>query len=139
MRLVLDTNVVVAAFRSRRGASNALLDLVDAQRVTLLCSTALFLEYEAVLCRAETRASTGHSLADVAAIMSALAALCEPVDISFRVRPVLRDADDEMVVEAALNGRADAIVTHNVRDFAPVRALGLEIAAPGDILRRLAQ
>ncbi len=68
--------------------------------------------------------------------MSALAALCEPVDIYFRVRPVLRDADDEMVMEAALNG--DAIVTHNVTDFMAAPALGIEIAAPGDILGRLA-
>ena len=104
----------------------------------MLCSTALFLEYEAVLGRARTRAVTGHGLDDVAAVMSALAALCEPVDISFRVRPVLRDADDEMVLEAALNGGAHAIVTHNVRDFIPAPALGIEIAAPGDILGRLA-
>ena len=69
--------------------------------------------------------------------MRALAALCEPVDISFRLRPMLRDADDEMVLEAAVNGRADAIVTHNVRDFAAARPLGVEIAAPGDILKRL--
>ena len=137
MRLVLDTNVVVAAFRSRLGASNALLGLVDGRRVTLLCSTALFLEYEAVLSRTRTRAVTGHGLEDVAVIMRALAALCEPVDISFRIRPMLRDADDEMVLEVALNGRADAIVTHNVRDFASARPLGVEIAAPGDILRRL--
>ena len=137
VRLVLDTNVVVAAFRSRRGASNALLRLVDAGRVTPLCSTALFLEYEAVLSRTETRTTTGHSLDDVAAIMRALAARCEPVDISFRVRPMLRDADDEMVLEAALNGRADAIVTHNIRDFVSIRDLGLEIATPGNIVRRL--
>ena len=137
VRLVLDTNVIVAAFRSRRGASNVLLRLVDARRVTPLCSTALFLEYEAVLSRAETRAITGHGLDDVAAIMRALAALCEPVDISFRIRPMLRDADDEMVLEAALNGRADAIVTHNVRDFAPIQGSGLEIATPGEIVGRL--
>lgn len=137
VRLVLDTNVIVAAFRSRRGASNVLLRLVDARRATPLCSTALFLEYEAVLSRAETRAITGHGLDDVAAIMRALAALCEPVDISFRIRPMLRDADDEMVLEAALNRRADAIVTHNVRDFAPIQGSGLEIATPGEIVGRL--
>ena len=133
----MDTNVIVAAFRSRRGASNALLRLVDAGGVTPLCSTALFLEYEAVLSRAETRTFTGHSLDDVAAVMRALAALCEPVDISFRLRPMLRDADDEMVLEAALNGRADAIVIHNTRDFVAARGLGLRIASPGDIVGRL--
>ena len=133
----MDTNVIVAAFRSRRGASNALLRLVDAQRMTPLCSTALFLEYEAVLSRAETRAITGHSLDDVAAIMRALATFCEPVDISFRLRPMLRDADDEMVLEAALNGQADAIVTHNARDFAAARSLGIRIVSPGEIVGRL--
>ena len=134
---MLNTNVIVAAFRSRRGASNALLRRADEGHAKLLCSTALFLEYGAVLSRARTRAFTGHSLDDVAGIMSALAALCEPVDISFRVRPLLRDPDDEMVIEVALNAPTDAIVTHNVRDFAPARALGVMIANPGEMIGRL--
>lgn len=137
MRLVLDTNIIVSAFRSRRGASNVLLQIIEKQRIKPLCSTTLFLEYEAVLSRAETRAITGHGLDDVKAIMNALAALCEPVDISFTVRPMLPDADDEMVLETALNGLADAIVTHNVRDFKPALALGIEVVKPGNIVRRL--
>ena len=137
MRLVLDTNVIVAAFRSRNGASNLLLRLVDQGIVTPLCSTALFLEYEAVLSRDETRKATGHSLKDVAAVMSALAAVSAGVDISFRTRPMLPDAADEMVLEAALNGEAEAIVTHNVRDFHPALGLGLTVVTPGEIVRRL--
>lgn len=137
MRLVLDTNVIVVAFRSRNGASNLLLRFVDRGLVTLLCSTALFLEYEAVLSREETRKATGHSLEDVAALMSALAAVSEGVDISFRTRPILSDAADEMVLEAALNGQADAIVTHNVRDFRPASTLGVTVATPGEIVRSL--
>ena len=137
MRLVLDTNVVVAAFRSRDGASNLLLRFADQGLITPLCSTALFLEYEAVLSRKETRAATGHTLEDVGAVMSALAAIAEGVDISFRTRPMLADAADEMVLEAALNGDAEAIVTHNVRDFRPALKLGMTIATPGDIIRKL--
>lgn len=137
MRLVLDTNVVVAAFRSRSGASNLLLRWVDQGRVTPLCSTALFLEYEAVLSREAIRLVTGHSLDDVAAVMRAFAAVAEGVDISFRTRPMLSDAADEMVLEAALNGRADAIVTHNVKDFRPALDLGVAIATPRTILGRL--
>lgn len=137
MRLVLDTNVVVAAFRSRKGASNLVLRLADRGLVIPLCSTALFLEYEAVLSRRETRAVTGHTLKDVAEIMGSFAAIAEGVDISFRTRPLLRDADDEMVLEVALNGNADAIVTHNVKDFAPAIELGVPVATPGDIARRL--
>ncbi|TWG49800.1 putative toxin-antitoxin system toxin component, PIN family [Aminobacter sp. J44] len=137
MRLVLDTNVIVAPFRSRNGASNLLLRFVDRGLVTPLCSTALFLEYEAVLSREETRKATGHSLEDVAELISALAAVSEGVDISFRTRPILSDAADEMVLEAALNGQADAIVTHNVRDFRPASTLGVTVATPGEIVRRL--
>jgi len=137
MRVVLDTNVIVAAFRSRQGASNYLLRLVERGVVTPLCSTALFLEYEAVLTRAETRAVTGHDLDDVGTVMAALAAVAEGVDISFRTRPMLTDVADEMVLEVAINGAAEAIVTHNVRDFRPAQMLGVSIATPGDIVRRL--
>ncbi|MFT3801654.1 MAG: putative toxin-antitoxin system toxin component, PIN family [Burkholderiaceae bacterium] len=137
MRLVLDTNVIVAAFRSRNGASHLLLRWVDRGVLTPLCSTALFLEYEAVLSRKETRKIAGHSLADVAAVMRSLAAVSEGIDISFRTRPMLPDAADEMVLEAALNGQADAIVTHNVKDFRPALELGVAIATPGEIVRRL--
>ncbi|GIL00936.1 MAG: hypothetical protein BroJett030_08350 [Alphaproteobacteria bacterium] len=135
--MVLDTNVVVAAFRSRTGASNLLLRMADEGRVTPLCSTALFLEYEAVLSRKETRAATGHTLKDVAKVMSAFAAIAEGVDISFRTRPLLADAANEMVVETALNGYADAVVTHNIRDFSAALKLGLTITTPGDVVRRL--
>ncbi|WP_244538006.1 putative toxin-antitoxin system toxin component, PIN family [Mesorhizobium sp. YR577] len=133
----MDTNVIVAAFRSRNGASNLLLRFADQGLVVPLCSTALFLEYEAVLSRKETRAATGQTLEEVGAVVSAIAAITEGVDISFRTRPILADAADEMVLEVALNGNAEAIVTHNVRDFGSVRKLGMPIATPGDIVRRL--
>ena len=137
MRLVLDTSVIVAAFRSRRGASNVLLRCAETGAIRPLCSTALFLEYEAVLSRAETRAATGHSLAEVERVMKALAAIAEPVDIRWQTRPVLRDADDELVLETATNGDAYGIVTHNLRDFAPAGSFGIHVATPGEILRRL--
>lgn len=139
MRLVLDTNVVVAAFRSRRGASSALLRRTEAGTIRMLCSTALLLEYEAVMRRTMIRKTTGHSLRDAKIIVDALAAVAEPVDVRFRTRPLLRDPNDEIVVEAAGNGRADAIATHNVKDFAPTQTLGIDIATPAEILRRLRQ
>ena len=139
MRLVLDTNVVVAAFHSRRGASSVLLRRTEAGTIRMLCSTALLLEYEAVLGRAAIREATGHSLRDVERIVDALAAVAEPVEVRFRTRPLLHDPNDEIVIEVASNGRADAIVTHNVKDFAPAQTLGIDIATPAEILRRLRQ
>ena len=137
MRLVVDTNVVVAAFRSVSGASNRLLRYARDGSVKLLCSTALFLEYEAVLSRPSIRQATGHTLEGVHDAMNAIAAIAEPVDVPFKTRPSLNDADDEMVLEVALNGEADFIVTHNSRDFEPARALGIEVTAPGEIVRSL--
>ena len=106
--------------------------------MTLLCSTALFLEYESVLSRDSMREVTNHTLGDVATVMAGLAELAEPVDVTFLARPMLRDPDDEMVLEVALNGAADAIVTHNIRDFQVADASGVEVASPGEVIRRLA-
>ena len=134
---MVDTNVVVAAFRSASGASNELMRQAASGSVKLLCSTALFLEYEAVLGRPEVRSATGQSLEDVESAMDAIAAIAEPVDVHFRTRPILRDPNDEMVLEVASNGDADCIVTHNLRDFAPALGLGMAVAAPREVLRRM--
>ncbi len=117
MRIVLDTSVLVAALRSRRGASNELLRRVAQSSLRPLVSTALFLEYEDVISRAEQRLATGMSERDIESFLAALASACDPVEVHFRWRPQLSDPSDELVLEAAVNGMADALVTHNVRDF----------------------
>lgn len=117
MRIVLDTSVLVAALRSRRGDSNELLRRVAQSSLRPLVSTALFLEYEDVISRAEQRLATGMSERDIESFLAALASACDPVEVHFRWRPQLSDPSDELVLEAAVNGMADALVTHNVRDF----------------------
>jgi predicted nucleic acid-binding protein len=103
-------------------------------RVTLLASLANALEYEDVLGRPAVVEGTLFSVQEGAAFARAVAALCEPVIIDWRWRPRLRDPADEHILEAALNGRAEAIVTFNTRDFAPAEDLGLKLALPRDIL-----
>ena len=134
MRIVLDTSVLVAGLRSRFGASAALLVEVDSGDPALVATPALFLEYEAVLKR-EAHGLPAHL---VEGFLAELAACIEPVDVWFVWRPQLFDASDEMVLEAAINGRAEAIVTHNRRDFLPAAArFGLEVLSPGEVLQRL--
>lgn len=138
MRLVLDTSAVVAAMRSPTGASAALLMQARKRNVTLLANVALALEYEAACYRAEHVMAAGLSPLEVGVFVDAVLAMVEPVESHFMWRPLLRDPADEMVLEAATNGRAAAIVTFNQRDFGdiPLR-FGIEVLTPAVALRRI--
>lgn len=138
MRVVLDTSVIVAGFRSRTGASNLLLQAVAKGRLRPLATTALFLEYEDVLLRAEQRLATGMIEADVEGALAALASAAEPVEVHFRWRPQLADPSDELVLEAAVNGSADFLVTHNVKDFEPAAGkFELKVITPQECLKEM--
>lgn len=138
MKVVLDTNVIVAAMRSPGGASAAILRKVRQGRVTLLVSVPLAVEYEAICSEAEHRLAAGLSEREVGIFLDAVVAMAEPVTAHFLWRPQLRDPGDEMVLEAAVNGRADLLVTFNVRDFGPVPArFGIEVIIPRDAIERI--
>ncbi|MGY6214157.1 putative toxin-antitoxin system toxin component, PIN family [Methylolobus aquaticus] len=136
-RIVLDTNILVAASRSRLGASFALLRALRDRHFTALASVPLFLEYEAVLLRPEQLAASQRSPAQTVAFLDALSLLIEPVHLHYLWRPQLRDPADEMVLETALNGRADALVTLNVADFAAAVEFRLPVLTPGLFLQQL--
>lgn len=138
MRLVLDRDVLVAAMRSPSGASAAILKAARLGRITLLMSVSLALEFEAVCSRVEHRVAAGLSEREVSVFVSAVIAMTEPVETHFLWRPQLRDTGDEMVLEAAVNGRADALVTFNQRDYgsAPAR-FGVELLLPREAIARI--
>ena len=137
LRLVLDTNMIVAALRSSDGASAELLRMLRKGKFAFLATPALFLEYEDVLKRPEQQLAHGLNLDQVDQYLGALATMCEPVTLHFSWRPQLRDAADEMVLEAAVNGQADAIVTFNQKDFHPAAEMfGLQILPPREIVKR---
>jgi len=137
-RIVLDTSVVVAALRTRLGAGNAVLRLVAQRRLVALATPPLFLEYEDVLKRPEHRLAHGLPPEAIDRFLAELAALIEPVEVHFQWRPQSRDPNDEMVIEAAINGQADALVTYNVADFAgPAGRFRIPVLRPADLLRRV--
>ena len=139
MRVVLETDVVGAALRSPTGASAALLLAALDRRVTLGANVPLVIEYEAACSLPEHQQAAGVSAADVQIFLDGLAALIEPVDTHFLWRPRLRDPADEMVLEAAVNGRAEVLVTFNRRDYGAILLqFGIEALRPRDALRRIA-
>lgn len=75
---------------------------------------------------------------DVQGVLAALASACEPVEVHFRWRPQLADPSDELVLEAAVNGSADFLVTHNIRDFAPAALkFALNVITPRQCLKEI--
>ena len=129
-KLIFDTNILVAALRNAAGPSFALVQHVRLAKVQLFCSPALFLEYEAVLKRPAQLQASGLSVDDIDAILNELAHFIEPVTTHYQWRPQLRDPADEMVLEAAVNGNVQAIVTYNLRDFAPAKLFGIPVINP---------
>lgn len=133
--VILDTNVLVAATRSRHGASFALLSRVGGKDFRIAVSVPLVLEYEYALLN--HREESGLSEADIGAILDYLCSTAHRQEIFFLWRPSLRDPKDDMVLELAVAAEADAIVTHNKRDFAGASDFGVEVLTPPELLQRL--
>jgi putative PIN family toxin of toxin-antitoxin system len=138
MRLTVDTDVVVAAMRSPTGASAALLALLLEGKAIWLLSVAMALEYEAICMLAEHRLAANASEWDVRNLLYAIFDVIVPVEVHYQWRPQLNDSSDEMVLETAVNGRADAIVTFNRVDFKDASArFGIDLWKPAEALREI--
>jgi len=134
IKVVFDTNVLVAAVRSQHGASFQLLRAVGPEAAfRLAVSVPLVLEYEMVLKR-----RTHLTEADAEVLVDYICQVAEHRQIHFLWRPFLKDPADEMVLELAVEAEAEAIITHNARDFVNVdKQFGIEVLDPGSFLRRL--
>jgi putative PIN family toxin of toxin-antitoxin system len=140
MRVVIDIDVLLSAFISARGASRQLMLDALGGGFSLLASTSLLLEYESVLLRRQHLIRARASVADVTEILDGLAGICVPVMLDYRWRPTGADADDELVVETAINGHADAVATFNLRHMRDAAArFGFDAQRPGPLLRRMRQ
>ena len=131
MRVVLDTDVMLAALVSPDGASRQWLSAVLRGEAEALVSVPLVLEYEAVLSRPENLRRANATAGEVERLLDAFVAQALPVAISYLWRPILRDPGDEMVLEAAMNGGADWIITFNITDFAGAERFHIGVGRPG--------
>ena len=133
MRVVFDTNVLVAAARSRQGASFALVSSVPAPEFLLCLSVGLYTEWQEVLTRAENLPPE-RTAEDALRFLRYLANQAHLQEIHFLWRPFLPDADDDMVLELAVAAGSRYIVTHNVRDFRGSERFGITVLSPRDFL-----
>jgi len=131
--IVLDTNVIVAALRSKQGASNKLLSMVGTHKFEIHDSVALILEYEDVIQR--QRAELGLSEDDVSDFIDSLCSMAHHHQIHFLWRPTLSDAGDELVLELAVTAECEYIVTHNVSDFKNIGRFGIQAITPKEFLQ----
>lgn len=136
-RVVLDTNVLVAGLRSRRGASFRVLSLMGTGRFEAVISVPLVLEYEEILGREAS--ALGLTPRDVTTVVDYLCSACLHQNVFFLWRPMLRDPDDDMIVELAVAGGCEFIITHNVADYALMSGFDLEALTPGQFLHRLGE
>jgi putative PIN family toxin of toxin-antitoxin system len=125
VRVVLDTNVLVSAFRSREGVAFRLVSLLRKGRFEISVSVPLVLEYEDVLLRATTLSEGA-----VLAVVRYLCSIAHRQKIFFLWRPSLPDPKNDMVLELAVASRASYIVTYNGKDFAAAERFGIQAVAP---------
>lgn len=136
MRVVLDTSVLVAAARSRQGASFQLVSQLPSPHFQIALTVALYTEWQAVLTRPE-HLPPGATPAMALGFVRYMASVAHLQDVHFLWRPFLRDPDDDMVLECAVASGSGCIVTHNVRDFSRAEALGVAAFTPAEFLKQL--
>ena len=133
MRVVLDTSVLVAAARSRQGASHVLLSHLPDDRFQPVVSVPVFIEYRAVLLRPENLLQRPPAQAE--GFLDCLLSASHLQEIFFLWRPGLPDADDDLILELAVSGGCRYIVTHNLRDFRGTERWGVAAVPPADFLK----
>jgi putative PIN family toxin of toxin-antitoxin system len=136
-QVVVDTNVLLAALRSKRGASHRLLRLIGDDRWQMNLSVPLFLEYEDVTKRRESGLSLRAE--EIDDILDFICAKSNLREIFYLWRPILRDPKDDFILELAVESQCDFIITYNAGDFAEAKRFGIEVATPLEFLRRLGE
>lgn len=136
LRVILDTSVLVAAARSRNGASFRLVSMLPSKQFEIALTVALYTEWQSVMSRPE-HLPPGASAEAALSFLRYLASIAHLQDVHFLWRPFLRDPDDDMVLECAVASGSQYIVTHNVKDFKRAPELKVNAITPAEFLTLL--
>lgn len=137
--IVVDTSVLVAGLLSARGRSREVLRGCLTRRFQPLIGTAMLTEFEAVLSREELFEDCPVSVEERQELFDALLSRCRWIHVYYLWRPNLPDEGDNHVLELAVAGGAEAIVTNNVRDFrrSELHFPGVSVLTPDEFLKRV--
>jgi len=133
-KIVIDTNVLVTALCSNRGASFKLLQLVGTDKFEISLSVPVLLEYESVIKRKKFKHII-HS--DIDDMLNYICKVADKRDIFFLWRPFLKDPKDDMVLELAVEAGCQYIITHNLDDFKGIQKFGISAITPKQFLTKL--
>lgn len=136
-KVVIDTNVLVTGLRSSQGASFKLLKSIGSPKFQPVISVPLVFEYEAAL--TFDKHHSGLSTQDIRDILDYLCSISSQAKISYLWRPQLTDPKDDFVLELAVNGQCDFIITYNKKDFLESRKFGVKIISPVDFLKLIGE
>jgi predicted nucleic acid-binding protein len=130
--------VLITALRSSTGAAAETVRLALRGELTTLLDLKLACEYRDVALRREQLQVSGKSRSETATILDALEAIAEPVFVAFQYRPLSPDPNDDMVLDVAINGNADAIITNNVKHFREAAdRFSLGVLTPAELLSKI--
>ncbi|MCZ7601288.1 MAG: putative toxin-antitoxin system toxin component, PIN family [Melioribacteraceae bacterium] len=135
--IVIDTNVIVSALRSRNGYSFDLLSIIDDDRFNVGISVPLILEYEDAILK--SKSAIKLSLEEIDDILDYICLIGDKRKIFFLWRPFLKDLKDDMILELAVEARCDFIISFNKKDFAGSEKFNIEIVTPKEFLKMIGE
>ena len=132
---MLDTAILITALRSSSGAAAEVVRLTLLGEFTILMDLKLVCEYLDVALRPEQIEASGKTHQEIEEIIEALGSVASPVLVLERHRPLSQDKNDDMVLDVAINGNADVLVTNNTKHFLKAAALfGIQVMTPRQLL-----
>lgn len=137
IQIVLDTNILYSALKSRNGASFRLMSLLPSSKFHLNVSVPMVLEYEDVLKRLPSELIFNHQEVDL--FLDSICAMANRHDVFYLWRPILRDPGDDLVLELAVKAKCQYIVTYNKQDFEGVEAFGIEAIDAREFLKKIGE
>ena len=136
-KIVIDTNVMVAALKSKRGASYKLLSIIDQDKFQISISVPLIIEYEYALKRTDLNILLTES--EIDDILDYICQIADKREIFYLWRPYLKDPKDDMVLELAVESESDYIITYNQKDFQGVSKFGIKTLTPKAFLKKIGE